>query len=524
MMEKKGFVYLVGAGPGDPGLFTLKGKAVLAKADAVVYDRLVSNQILSLAPDDAEFIYVGKISGQHAMPQDDINDLLVQKAKEGKTVVRLKGGDPFLFGRGGEEALYVREQGFDFEVVPGITSAIAVPAYAGIPVTHRDNTSSLTIVTGHEKPGKTESSINWNQLAAGIGTIVFLMGVENLAYITGNLMDNGKSPQTPVALIRWGTWPEQQVLAGTLEDIVDKVKQSGFKPPAVIVVGEVVNLRSSLAWVENKPLWGKRIIVTRARAQASNLVERIAELGGEPVEFPTISIEKEDNYTALHNAFTNMSSYDWLIFTSVNAVKIFFTELRKVNMDIRSLQGVKICAIGPATRDSLEAKGIIVDTMPDEYRAEGMIEELKHKIKPGQWVLLPRARGARSLLPEAIREWGAHVNEVFLYKAIAEKRVSQNMVEEINQGNIDFITFTSSSTVDNFVNIVGIDNALRINKKTKIACIGPITAQTAKAAGFTIDVIAENYTIDGLIEAIINHVKPEGGEDSNYSFPPLIGR
>lgn len=510
---KKGFVFLVGAGPGDPGLFTIKGKSVLEKADVVVYDRLVSNQILSWAPVNAELIYVGKASGNHALPQEEINALLVKKAKEGKVVVRLKGGDPFLFGRGGEEALYVREHGIDFEIVPGITSAIAVPAYAGIPVTHRDNNSTLHIVTGHEKPGKQESSINWQQLAQDMGTIVFLMGVENLEYITKSLMANGKNPETPVALIRWGTLPEQETLIGTLEDIVEKVREANFKPPAVIVVGEVVNLRESLSWVENKPLWGKRIIVTRARAQASGLVEKISELGGFPIEFPTISIEKAENYTALHNAFKNISNYDWIVFTSVNAVEIFFEEFRKVNMDIRDLKDIKICAIGPATRESLEKKGIIVNTMPDEYRAEGIIEELKGEIKPGNWVLLPRARGARSILPEALKEWGAHVNEIYIYKAVAEKRVSKEMFEEIMDGNVDFITFTSSSTVHNFINIVGLDNALRINKKTKIACIGPITAKTAQEAGLTIDIVAEKYTIDGLITAIVDYIKYERGED-----------
>ncbi|NLB88937.1 MAG: uroporphyrinogen-III C-methyltransferase [Syntrophomonadaceae bacterium] len=510
---KKGFVYLVGAGPGDPGLFTIKGKTILEKADVVVYDRLVSNQILNWAPANAELIYVGKASGNHALPQEEINALLVQKAKEGKIVVRLKGGDPFLFGRGGEEALYVREHGIDFEIVPGITSAIAVPAYAGIPVTHRDNTSTLHIVTGHEKPGKQESSINWQQLAQGIGTIVFLMGVENLPYIAESLIANGKNPETPVALIRWGTLPEQEVLMGTLENIVEKVREANFRPPAVIVVGEVVNLRDSLSWVENKPLWGKRIIVTRARAQASGLVEKISELGGLPIEFPTISIEKEDNYTALLNAFKNISNYDWIVFTSVNAVEIFFEEFRKVNMDIRDLRGIKICAIGPTTRESLEKKCIIVDTMPDEYRAEGIIEELKDKIKPGNWVLLPRARGARSVLPEALKQWGAHVNEIYIYKAVAEKRVSKEMFEEIMAGKVDFITFTSSSTVHNFINIVGLDNALRISKKTKLACIGPITANTAKEAGLSIDIVAKKYTIDGLITAIIDYLKFERGEE-----------
>lgn len=507
MMDKKGFVYLVGAGPGDPGLFTLKGKDVLSKADVVIYDRLVGSQILALAPADAELIYVGKISGNHAMPQEEINKLLAKKAGEGKIVVRLKGGDPFLFGRGGEEALYVREKGFDFEIVPGITSAIAVPAYAGIPVTHRENTSSLTIVTGHEKPGKAESSINWVGLGQSNSTMVFLMGVENLEFIANNLVGNGKDPETPVALIRWGTLPEQEVLTGTLSDIVAKVKTSNFKPPAVIVVGEVVNLRSSLSWVEKKPLWGKRIIVTRARAQASDVVEKISELGGEPVEFPTIAIEPESNYIALHNAFANISNYNWLIFTSVNAVKIFFAELRKANKDIRHLQGIKICAIGPATRGALEEKGLIVDNMPDEYRAEGIVEELKDRIKPGEWVLLPRARGARSLLPEALKKWGVNVNEIFIYKAVAEKRVSQDMFQEIVAGNVDYVTFTSSSTVDNFVNIVGIENALKINKKARIACIGPITAKNAEAQGFSVDIIAKDYTITGLIDAIIEDVK-----------------
>ncbi len=511
-MDKKSFVYLVGAGPGDPGLFTLKGKSVLAQADVVIYDRLVSNRILSFAPSDAELIYVGKISGHHAMQQDDINALLVEKARENKVVVRLKGGDPFLFGRGGEEALYIREKGVDFEIVPGITSAIAVPAYAGIPVTHRENTSSLTIVTGHEKPGKEESFINWAELSQTKSTLVFLMGVENLEFIVENLLNYGKEPTTPIALIRWGTLPEQEVLIGNLNNIVDQVKRQNFKPPAVIIVGEVVKLSSDLSWVEKKVLWGKRIVVTRARAQASDLVEKITQLGGEAIEFPTIKIQAEPNYTALHNAFDNIAHYNWLIFTSVNAVKIFFAELRKAGHDIRHLQDIKICAIGPATRKALEEKGLIIDNMPDEYRAEGIVEELKDKIKAGEWVLLPRARGARSFLPKAIREWGAHVNEIFIYQAVAEQRVSEGILAEIMAGNIDYITFTSSSTVDNFVKVVGLDNALRINKNAKVACIGPITADTAKNRGLTVDLIAQDYTIAGLMAAIMQDVKLKNGE------------
>jgi uroporphyrinogen III methyltransferase/synthase len=279
-MKKKGVVYLIGAGPGDPGLFTLKGQRILQQADVIIYDRLVGDTLLNMARSDAEKIYVGKASGRHALSQEQINQLLVEKASQGLIVARLKGGDPFLYGRGGEEAQYVRQHGLDFEVVPGVTSAIAVPAYAGIPVTHRDMTSSFAVITGHEKPGKKESSIRWEHIAPGIGTLVFLMGVENLPFICQNLISHGRDPQTPVALIRWGTLPEQEVLAGTLDNIVDLVREHDFQPPAVIVVGEVVQLRAELSWVENKPLWGKRIVVTRSRAQASQLVDRIVDLGG----------------------------------------------------------------------------------------------------------------------------------------------------------------------------------------------------------------------------------------------------
>lgn len=506
-MRKKGFVYLVGAGPGDPGLFTLKGARILKEAQVVVYDRLVSDRILAMANPEAEFIYVGKASSQHAMPQEKINELLVQKASEGKVVVRLKGGDPFLFGRGGEEALYIKEHGFDFEVVPGITSAVAVPAYAGIPVTHRDATSTLAIITGHEKPGKEESSIKWEHIATGAGTLVFLMGVENLEFICKNLMANGRNPETPVALIRWGTWPGQEVLTGTLSDIAEKVRQNGFKPPAVIVVGEVVNLREKLKWLENKPLWGKKIVVTRARAQASLLADKISLLGGEAIEFPAISIKPLSDMHGLHNALHNIEHYNWIIFTSVNAVDLFFDEMKKLRLDIRNLKGINICAIGPATRDKLEERGLMVDEVPDEYRAEGILSVLKPRIKRGDWVLLPRARGARSVLPQTLREWGAHVNEVYLYEAVPVSTISEETRNRIVNGMVDYITFTSSSTVSNFIKIVGRENIPLINKKAKIACIGPITAETAEKEGFTVHVVAREYTIDGLLDAILEAEK-----------------
>jgi len=503
-MDKKPIVYLIGAGPGDPGLFTLKGKKVLEKAEVIVYDRLVSDSILALGNPEAEYIYVGKMAGKHALSQDKINELLVQKVSQGKIVARLKGGDPFLFGRGGEEALYIREKGYDIEIIPGISSAIAVPAYAGIPVTHRDATSSLAIVTGHEKPDKEVSSIKWKELAQGIGTLVFLMGVENLDFICQQLISHGRNANTPVALIRWGTLPAQEVLTGTLADITNKVKEYNFKPPAVIVVGDVVKLRSELRWIENKPLWGKRIVVTRARAQASRLVEIINELGGEAIEFPSIVIKAEENLSGLYNAFMHLDSYNWIIFTSVNAVNIFFIEMKKRGIDIRALHGINLCAIGPATRDALEAKGLIVDSVPAEYRAEGIIKALEGKVKANQWVLLPRARGARQVLPNTLRQWGAHVNEVILYEALPAEKQSRAKIDEILEDRIDYITFTSSSTVNNFVRMIGKDKLLRMQNKVKVACIGPITADTARQHGFRVDVQAEEYTIDGLLKALID--------------------
>lgn len=502
-MGRKGFVYLIGAGPGDPGLFTLKGKRILEEAEVVVYDRLVGDEILSMANPDTEMIYVGKASSRHALSQDGINALLLEKAAQGKKVARLKGGDPFLFGRGGEEALYLREHGYDYEVVPGITSAIAVPAYAGIPVTHREATSSLAIVTGHEKPGKQESSIRWKELAGGIGTLVFLMGVENLEYICSNLLAQGKAPSTPVALVRWGTLPEQEVLTGTLENIVGRVKEQSFKPPAVIVVGEVVKLREELNWLEKRPLWGKRVVVTRARAQASQLLNRIRDLGAQAIEFPSITIEKEANLAPLYKALQKIEEYNWIIFTSVNAVDIFFAEMHLEAKDIRDLKGIKLAAIGPATRDRLEARGLRVEVVPEEYRAEGIIKALRPYIKEGQWILLPRAHGARAVLPETLRRWGAHVNEIFLYRTAPASQVSQDTLNNIKKGKLDYLTFTSSSTVSNFVKIIGAENVPGLVSKVKVACIGPVTAQTALEHGFNVDIMAKQYTIDGLLKAIV---------------------
>lgn len=501
-MQKKGLVYLVGAGPGDPGLFTVKGVECLKKAEVVVYDRLVNPKILEYINPGAELIYVGKASSDHTLTQDGINQVLADEAVKGKVVVRLKGGDPVVFGRGGEEALFLHERGISFEIVPGITSAIAVPAYAGIPVTHREMTSTLAVITGHERPDKKESSIQWDKIATGIGTLVFLMGVENLGFIVRNLLAHGRAPTTPCALIRWGTLPKQEVLTGTLENIETKVREAKFAPPAIIVVGEVVELRDQLNWFENKPLFGKSIVVTRSRAQASQLSAMIEALGGEAIEVPTIIIVPNADMSALHHTFERLESFNWLLFTSVNGVKIFLTELVKSGRDIRDLKGMRIGAIGPATRDALKNMGLVVEFVPEEYRAEGIIQVLEGQINSGDKVLLPRARGARSVLPRMLREWGADVTEVELYEA-KTGQIKPGYRDMIMQGKVDAITFTSSSTVHNFVKIIGEEHIENINRTTKIACIGPITADTAIGRGFTVDVIADEYTIPGLVDALV---------------------
>ena len=492
----------MGAGPGDPGLFTVRGKQVLAAADVVVYDRLVSAETLAWAAKEAELIYAGKEPGGHTLSQDGINRLLVQRAKQGKTVVRLKGGDPFVFGRGGEEALYLREHGCVFEVVPGVSSAVAVPAYAGIPVTHRGLASVFTVVTGHEQPGKAESSLCWKELAGRGGTLVFLMGVSNLQHITGQLQANGKPGKTPVALICSGTLPGQKTITGTLETILADAEADAVEPPAVLVVGEVARLRPMLCWAEAKPLWGKRVVVTRAAAQAAAFADRLRALGAETWELPAVDIIREPDQRALQQACAGIEDYDWIVFTSANAVDLFFTRYISLGLDVRRLHAARICTIGPATRRRLQQRGIVPDSTPAQYRAEGIIELLARQAAAGQKVLLPRARGARSALPEGLRAAGLRVDEIPLYEACRPDRVDDDLVQDILSGRADIITFTSSSTVRNFAEIVGRDRVAGIDAATAVACIGPITARTAREYGFSVDVEAATYTIDGLIAAL----------------------
>jgi uroporphyrinogen III methyltransferase/synthase len=505
----KGKVYLVGAGPGDPKLITVKGLEALQKADAVVYDRLASPRLLKHIKPGAEKIYVGKLPDRHTLTQDKINQLLVDLALEGKVVTRLKGGDPCVFGRVGEEAELLVDHGIEFEIVPGITSAVAVPAYAGIPVTHRDYNPAFSVITGHEQPEKLDSLIHWEKLSTATETLIFLMGVAKIQYISEQLMKFGKSPQTPVALIRWGTTAKQATLIGTLATIAKQVEDADFKPPSIILIGEVVQLREKLMWFEKKPLFGKKVLVTRSRSQASELADLIDEWGGEAVEFPVIEIQAPSNIQTLNtldSALNNLSVYHWVLFTSVNGVEYFFRRLRHLNIDIRSMHQAVIAAVGPKTAQALEDRGLQVETLPSGYQAELLLESLLPRLTAGQKVLLPRADIARKYLPEALIELGLEVTEVDVYETVQTAEGAEEIIEQLQNKEINMITFTSSSTVQNLTAIIKqfhLDPAVLL-QNIDIASIGPITTQTAEDLGLQVTHRAKEATIESLVSAMIN--------------------
>ncbi len=497
---KTGKVYLVGAGPGDPDLISVKGVNCLKRADTIIYDRLLDERLLEMAPPGAERIYVGKATGEHTLPQDKINRLLVEKGKAGKTVVRLKGGDPFVLGRGGEEAEALKQNGIPFEIVPGITSAVAVPAYAGIPVTHRGMASSFAVITGHEEPGKETSSINWENLATGIDTLVFLMGLKNLPEIVARLTEFGRPADTPVAVIKDGTRPGQVTVTGRLDNITEIVREKRLTSPAIIVVGEVVGLREKLAWFDNQPLSGKRVLVTRTRRQASALSKLLAEKGAQPLELPAIDILPLQNTSELDGAILGLNACNWIIFTSVNGVSAFWHRLKELKLDSRALSGLKTGAIGPATAEALEAEGIIADFIPQTYTGEGIIAGLKKEAVAGQRFLLPRADIADNALVEGIQQLGATVQEVAAYRTVPAKEDITRARKMLKGGQIDIITFTSSSTVSNLVAALG--DGLPALNGVKVACIGPKTAETAVNAGLKVDIMAREQTIHGLVASL----------------------
>jgi len=504
-----GTVFLVGAGPGDPGLITLRGADCIRSADVVVYDRLVHPDLLKHAAESAELIYVGKESARHTLPQEEINRLLVTRALNGKSVCRLKGGDPFVFGRGGEEAESCVEAGVPFEVVPGITSAIAGPAYAGIPVTHRSSASSFSVVTGHEDSEKSESGIRWDHLAHGTDTLIFLMGVVNLSHIVDQLVTAGKPRETPISLIRWATWPQQETLVSTLASVVDDVAISGFKAPAVTVVGEVVNFRDKLRWFDTKPLFGKRILVTRAREQASVLSEMMRERGADPVEFPLIRITPLDDYSMLDSALTALETYRWVVFTSANAVRIVSDRLFLAARDSRAFASNRIAAIGPATAEALSTLGLRPDYQPSESVAESVISEWPDTDLTGHKILLPRARQGRELLPNRLRELGATVDVVPAYETVMDAEGASAIRAQLEAEEIHAVTFTSSSTVTNFVESIGRDDSTRLLESIFVAAIGPATSKTAREAGIRVDVEAEDHSIPGLVQALEVHLKAD---------------
>ncbi|MBP7735927.1 MAG: uroporphyrinogen-III C-methyltransferase [Spirochaetes bacterium] len=509
-MKRNGKVYLVGAGPWDIGLLTLRAKELLEQCDVLIYDNLVNERVVrSFASERCEKIYVGKSGASHTMEQDDINRLIVEKAGADNMVVRLKGGDPYIFGRGGEEALYCVEQGVDFEIVNGISSAYAVPNYAGIPVTNRGYSASVAFITGHEDPTKLESDIRWDKLATGVQTLVFLMGVKNLPLIIEKLTQNGLDSTTPAAVIENGCQPSQRSVSGTLENIALRVKEAGIKPPSIIIVGKVVSLREKINWFEKRPLFGKRIVVTRSREQASELTARLTELGAGVIELPVIKIVPVEEPNDFGHIFKKLGQYNWIIFTSVNGADHFFARLFAAGLDSRSLSSAKICAIGPATGERLHDFGIKADLVPQKFISTDIIRELADRGEiSGKSFLLPRADIAPKELGQSLLDKGAKlVDDIPVYRTIEEDLSDMPaQIEQLRGLNFDLVTFTSSSTVQNFDRIMKKAGAA-VTKAIKCAAIGPITADRARELGYSVEISAEVHTIDGLVDAILAYYK-----------------
>lgn len=501
---KNGFVYLVGAGPGDPGLITVRGKECISLADVIIYDYLASEQLLDFAPPHAELIYAGKIGGLHNHEQWQINALLVEKALAGKTVTRLKGGDPFIFGRGGEECEALVTAGIPFEVVPGVTAGIGAAAYAGIPLTHRNVTTSVAFVTGHENPDKEDSEIDWERLSLGSGTIVFYMGIKNLPQITRSLIEHGRSPQTPVALIRWGTRPQQQILEGTLADISELARKAAFKAPAITVVGEVVKLRERLRWFDARPLFGKGIMVTRAANQAGEFSRLLAAKGASVFECPTIKLTAPESWTELDAGIDGLPSCDWLIFTSANAVSFFFERLSAKGLDSRALGDCSICAVGPKSAAALAVFGIKADMVPSDYKAEGVVAEFTRLAMNGKRVLFPRADKARELIPQSLTEMGAIVAAPIAYRNTVTDSLSNHVLLALEEQRIHCVTFTSSSTAENLAAMLGENRMLRLLQGVAVAAIGPVTARTCRELGLKVDIEPETYTLENMTAEIVS--------------------
>ncbi|MDY0262190.1 uroporphyrinogen-III C-methyltransferase [Syntrophotalea acetylenica] len=509
----KGIVYLVGAGPGDPGLLTVRGLQCLRRAEVVVYDYLANPQLLEEAPAAAQRIYVGKTAGYHHLPQDRINALLVEKARQGKIVVRLKGGDPCLFGRGGEEACELADAGQRFEIVPGITAGFGAAIYAGIPLTHRDFTTSLGLITGHEDPAKKVSSLDWSKLATGVGTLLFYMGMGNLSTITEQLMAHGRSPDTPVAVVRWGTTPRQQTLVGTLENVSERVRKARLGPPAIIVVGEIVTLRQQLRWFDNRPLFGRRILVTRAAGQAGSLSEGLRAAGAEAICCATLEIVPPPDWQPLDAALERLPQVDVLVLTSVNAVHYFFERLFGLGLDSRALHSACIAAVGGKTAAALAGYGLRADLVPDRQCAEGMLAALLKRGVAGRRILYPRSQLARDLLVTELRATGADVSAPVAYHTRKPASAEEHLSRALGDG-VDAVTFTSSSAVEHCLELLEADGR-QLLSKTVIASLGPLTSATIRRHGLRVAVEAAVPTTEALIEGLEKHFEGVDGP-----FPP----
>jgi len=493
-----GTVYLVGAGPGDPGLLTVRAGELLARADVLVYDALVSPAIVERAA-KAERIYAGKRGGtRNVMTQEEISRLLVDLAAKHETVVRLKGGDPFVFGRGGEEALELARAGVPFEVVPGVTAGVAAPAYAGIPVTHRGISTGVTLVTGHEDPEKPEAGIDWGALARTGGTLVFYMSVGRMEENFARLMEAGRPPGTPAAAIEWGTYPRQRTVTGTLSSLPARAREAALGAPSIVLVGEVVALRGELAWWERRPLSGRRIVVTRARAQASAFAAALEALGAEVVQLPAIRVEPPEDEAPLRQAVACLDSFAWIVLTSANGVGRFFAALREAGRDARALAHAKVCAIGTSTAAELEKHGIHADLVPPEFNAEGAVDALAAAVDlNGTRVLIPAAEAARPVLADGLRARGAEVTEVVAYRTVQDGAGASEVRRRVEAGEIDLLTFTAGSTAKSFAALVGTDAGA-----ARVASIGPVTSAALREVGMRVDVEAKEATIDGLLRAI----------------------
>ncbi len=502
--NKPGKVALVGAGPGDEGLMTLRGKEWLERADVVIYDHLANERLLRFTQPGTEFIYAGKKEGRVTLSQDRINALLIEKAQLGKIVVRLKGGDPFIFGRGGEETQALTKAGIPFVVVPGVTSPIGVAAYAGIPLTHRDFSSTLSIITGSNEHGKEDAHIDWEKIASRSGTLIFLMGARKLKRITENLMKHGKDPDTPIAVIQWGTTYRQKTWTGTLNTIVDIALKENIKPPALTIVGEVVALKPHTDWYETLPLFGKSVVITRPEEQSETFMHGLLERGAEPFLFPVIETVPPEDWGSLDTAIEQLDSYDGLIFTSVNGVKFFMRRLKEKGKDVRELKGLRLYAIGPKTEKAVNALGINVDVVPEDYVAESLLASMGKENIKGKRFLLPRAAVARETLPDQLRAQGATLDVAPAYQTVRPQTDTQELARRLKEGSLHAVTFTSSSTVTHFMKLVGEGLKPQL-AKVAIACIGPVTAKTAENAGLKVDIMAEEYTVDGLIIALEKH-------------------